>query len=257
MAEQDPSLRERQPWQAAREKDYAWLGEVITKHYRGDDSDVKVLMGGILQAFAGMTVDAYAAMADEFLRAAHHPTLGRRLRDCGYLPMVELLRYLEANEFTTYIASGGDRDFMRPVTADIYGIPAERIIGSSTGLRYQQDDTGGSVVYQAEMDVFDDGPMKPVRIWSRIGRRPIIAGGNSNGDIAMLQYAARPSGPGLRLLILHDDETREFSYTAGAEMSLEQARTQDWTVVSIRNDWATVFADLSEARRPGGARDGV
>ena len=201
MAEQDASLRDRQPWKAAREKDYGWLGGVITKHYHGDDTDVKVLMGGIVRAFAGHD--------------------GRRLRGTGRrvpaqrsstrrsaagsatavtCPMVELLRYLEANGFTVYIASGGDRDFMRPVTGAIYGIPAERVIGSSTGLRYQEDGSGGSVVYQAEMDVFDDGPMKPVRIWSRVGRQPIVAGGNSNGDIPMLQYAGRQSRPGLRLL---------------------------------------------------------
>ena len=243
MAEQDPSLRSRQPWQAARDKDYAWLGGVITKHYHGDESDVKVLMGGILQAFATMSVDTYAELAGRFLQTTPHPTLGRRLRDCTYLPMVELLHYLEANGFSTFIASGGDRDFMRPITEEIYGIPAERIIGTSAGLRYQDDDTGGSVVYQAEMDVFDDGPMKPVRIWSRVGRRPVVAGGNSNGDIPMLRYAGQPGRPGLRLLVLHDDADREFSYTAGAETSLEQARAHDWTVVSIRNDWATVFAD--------------
>jgi phosphoserine phosphatase len=243
MAEQDPSLRARQPWQAARDKDYDWLGGVITRHYHGDDSDVKVLLGGILQAFAAMSVDAYAVAAERFLRTTPHPTLGRQLRDCTYLPMVELLRYLEANGFTTYIASGGDRDFMRPVTEEIYGIPAERIIGTSAALRYQDDDTGGSVVYQAEMETFDDGPMKPVRIWSRIGRRPVVAAGNSNGDIPMLRYAGRPERPGLRLLLLHDDDEREFSYTQGAETSLEQARAHDWTVISIKNDWAAVFAD--------------
>ena len=243
QAEQDPSLRTRQPWQAARDRDYAWLAGVITKHYHGDDSGVKVLLGGLLQAFTEMSVDTYAELAGDFLRTAQHPTLGRLFRESTYLPMVELLRYLEANGFTTYIASGGDRDFMRPVTEEIYGIPAERIIGSSAGLRYHDDDSGGSVVYQAEMDVFDDGPMKPVRIWSRVGRRPVVAGGNSNGDIPMLRYAGRPERPGLRLLILHDDAEREFSYVAGAEASLEQARAQDWTVVSIKNDWATVFAD--------------
>jgi phosphoserine phosphatase len=245
MAEQDSTLRDRQPWKAARDKDYAWLGNVVTKHYHGDDTDVKVLMGGILRAFAGMTVEDYAALADEFLRHQQHPTLGRRFRDCGYLPMVELLRYLEANGFTTYIASGGDRDFMRPVTELIYGIPPERVIGSATGLRYQEDGSAGTLVYLAEMDVFDDGPMKPVRIWSRIGRRPILAGGNSNGDIPMLQHVGGPSGPGLRLLIVHDDERREFSYTAGAERSLELARAEAWTTVSIQNDWSTVFADPS------------
>jgi phosphoserine phosphatase len=247
MAEEDPSLRERQPWKAARDKDYAWLGDVITKHYHGDDSDVKVLMGGIVQAFAGMTVTAYSARADEYLRRAPHPSLGRLMRHCGYRPMVELLRYLEANGFTNYIASGGDRDFMRPVTGEMYGIPPERVIGSSTGLQYQEDGNSGTVVYQAEMDVFDDGPMKPVRIWSRIGRQPLVAGGNSNGDIPMLQYAGAPTTTGLRLLVLHDDHEREFGYTSGAERSLERARAQGWTVVSIKTDWSTVFADAAPA----------
>jgi phosphoserine phosphatase len=243
MAGKDAALRDRQPWKAACEQDFAWLGAVITKHYHGDDSDVQVLMGGIVSAFAGMTVENYAAAADAFLCNGSHPTLGRRLRDCGYRPMIELLRYLEANGFTVFIASGGDRDFMRPVTEEIYGIPVERVIGSSTALRYQEDDSGGSLVYVAELDVFDDGPAKPVRIWSRTGRRPVVAGGNSNGDIPMLQYAGGPS-PALRLLVLHDDPEREFDYTAGAERSLEQAGAADWTVISIKNDWATVFAEI-------------
>jgi hypothetical protein len=159
--------------------------------------------------------------------------------------MIELLSYLEAHGFTNYIASGGDRDFMRPVTEAMYGIPAERIIGSSNGLRYLDDEHGGTVAYAAEMDVFDDGPVKPVRIWSRIGRRPIIAGGNSNGDIPMLRYAGGKSQPALRLLVLHDDADREFDYTAGAEKSLDQAAADDWTVVSIKRDWSTVFSDAS------------
>ena len=245
MAEADSELREEQPWKAAYERDYAWLGDVVTRHYHGDDSGVKVLFGGLLQAFDGMTVDEYAEAAHAFLHDEQHPTLGRSFRDTGYLPMVELLGYLEANGFATYIASGGDRDFMRPVTEAIYGIPAERVVGSATGLRYLEDEEGGNVVYQAAMDVFDDGPIKPVRIWSRIGRRPLIAAGNSNGDIEMLQYAGGRSRPALRLLIDHDDDQREFAYTAGAEKALEQAAAQGWTVVSVKNDWGTVFADLS------------
>ena len=241
MAEADASLRERQPWQAAYEHDYAWLGGAIAKHYHGDDSDVKLLMGGILQAFGGWTVDEYESGATAFLADAEHPTLGRKLRDCGYLPMVELLRYLEANGFTTYIASGGDRDFMRPVAAEIYEIPPERVIGSSNALRYQEDEQGGSVVYEAKPDVFDDGPVKPVRIWSRIGRRPNFAGGNSNGDIPMLQFASGRQ-PGFGLLVLHDDAEREFDYVTGAEDSLERARALGWTVVSVKDDWKTVFA---------------
>jgi phosphoglycolate phosphatase-like HAD superfamily hydrolase len=243
MAEQDPKLRDRQPWKAAHAKDYGWLGGVITRHYAGDDSDVKVLLGGILQAFAGMDVEDYQAAAHRFLHQGRHPTLGRPFAECGYLPMIELLGYLEANGFATYIASGGDRDFMRPVTQAVYGIPSERVIGSSNALRYEPSEHGGSIVYLSEADVFDDGPVKPVRIWSRVGRRPILAAGNSNGDIPMLQFAGGPSRPGLRLLVLHDDPEREFDYTAGAERSLEQAAAQGWTVVSIRRDWATVFGD--------------
>jgi hypothetical protein len=155
--------------------------------------------------------------------------------------MIDLLGYLEANGFTSYIASGGDRDFMRPVTQEIYDIPSERVIGSSNGLRYAPDDHGGSVVYLAEPDYFNDGPVKPVRIWSRVGRRPILAGGNSNGDIEMLRFAGGPSRPGLSLLVLHDDPEREFDYVAGAERSLEEAEARGWTVVSVKRDWATVF----------------
>ena len=237
MADQDPSLRDRQPWKAAYDKDYQWLGDVISRHYAGDDSDLKVLLAGILQAFAGVSVDDYQADAHAFLHNERHPTLGRAFRDCGYKPMVELLDYLAANGFTSYIASGGDRDFMRPVTQAIYRIPS--------------DEHGGSVVYLAEPDVFDDGPVKPVRIWSRVGRRPVVAGGNSNGDIPMLSFAGGPSRPGLRLLVLHDDPAREFDYVAGAERSLEEAKARGWTVVSIRRDWATVFDDATDAAGPG------
>ena len=143
--------------------------------------------------------------------------------------MVELLRYLEANGFATYIASGGDRDFMRSIAHDVYGIPPERVIGSSYGLKYED----GRLVYQKGIDFFDDGPEKPVRIWSRIGRRPAIGGGNSNGDIPMLDFST-----GLRLLVVHDDAEREFDYTGGAENALARG----YTTISVKDDWKTVFA---------------
>ena len=242
MAEKDPELREQQPWKAAHEKDYAWLGEVMTKHYHGDDADLKVLLGGVLHAYGGWPVERYITAADAFLRAGHHPTLGRLFRDCGYQPMVELLQVLTDHGFTNYIASGGDRDFMRAITHDIYDIPPERVIGSSNGLRFEEED--GSLVYLSEPDVFDDGPAKPVRIWSRIGRRPILAAGNSNGDAQMLQFAGGEGRPALRLLVLHDDAEREFDYTSGAEALLETARAEGWTVASMRDDWSTVFAEV-------------
>jgi phosphoserine phosphatase len=219
MADADPSLRRRQPWQAAYGNDYPWLGDAITKHYNGDDSDLEVLIGGVVHAFADWTVEDYAAAADGFLRRGRHPTLGRTFRECGYLPMIELLRHLEANGFTTYIASGGDRDFMRPITEDVYGIPPERVMGSTNALRYASTVGVGSIRYQAQPDVFEDGP-KPLRIWSRVGRRPTLACGNANGDIPMLEFAGERA---LRLLVLHDDPDREFGYTAGAQDALAQA----------------------------------
>jgi phosphoserine phosphatase len=241
MAEQDQALRTRQPWQAAYTRDYGWLGEVITRHYQGDDRDLPVLAAGVLQAFAGVTVEDFEAQADRFLRNTQHPTLGRGYLACGYVPMVELLGYLEAGGFRNYIASGGGRDFMRPISQEVYGVPRQRVIGSSVSLAWNDDGRGGRLVHKPEVDVLDDGPEKPVRIWSRVGRRPLLAAGNSNGDIPMLAFAEQPGRPGLRLLVLHDDPDREFDYLVGAEQALQLARANGWTVVSIKDDWATVF----------------
>ena len=242
MAEADPALREKQPWKAAYERDYAWLGQVMVEHYAGDDTNVRTLLGGVIAAHAGISVDDFERQADTFLRSAQHPTLGRGYLACAYAPMVELLRYLDANGFSNYIASGGGRDFMRPISDEMYGIPRDRVIGSSTALDYAADDSGGSIMRKPEADVLDDGPEKPVRIWSRTGRRPLLAAGNSNGDIPMLDFTQHADKPTLRLLVLHDDAEREFDYTAGAEASLERAQAEGWTVVSIKNDWSTVFA---------------
>jgi phosphoserine phosphatase len=243
MARDDPSLQDQQPYQAAYQNDLKWMGAAMVKHYHGDDSDLKLLMGAVTAAFDTVSVEAYDQLVLSFFGEADHPTLGRAYRTCGYTPMVELLRYLEANGFTNYIASGGDRDFMRPIAGDLYGIPPERVIGSALGLTYQTEGGQTSLVYKAAMDFFDDGPEKPIRIWSRIGRRPILAFGNSNGDMPMLSYAGTDTSPALRLLLLHDDADREFDYTDGAEQALEIAAQQNWTVVSMKNDWNTVFTD--------------
>jgi phosphoserine phosphatase len=236
-----PELRTRQPWQAAYTRDYGWLGQVVDRHYQGDDRELPVLAAGVLQAFAGISVEDFEAQADTFLRGTQHPTLGRGYLACSYRPMVELLGYLEANGFGNYIASGGGRDFMRPISQEVYGVPRERVVGSSTSLAWEPGEGGGRIVRKPELDVLDDGPAKPVRIWSRVGRRPILAAGNSNGDLPMLAFAEQPGRPGMRLLVLHDDPEREFDYTSGAEQALEQARTNRWTVVSVKDDWATVF----------------
>jgi phosphoglycolate phosphatase-like HAD superfamily hydrolase len=243
MAETDPSLQDQQPWKAAYEKDMKWLGAAMIKHYHGDDGDLGLLMAAVPRTIADLSIDDYQREVSAFFEQSEHPVLKRPYRACGYAPMVEMLRYLEGNGFTPYIASGGDRDFMRPIASHIYGIPPERIIGSSQALDFQEREDGNDVLYKSEMEFFDDGPTKPVRIWSRIGRRPVVAGGNSNGDIQMLRFANHPRHPALRLLLLHDDAEREFDYTAGAEDALARADEKGWTVISIKDDWATVFAD--------------
>src|SRR5829696_7059172 len=204
MAEEQSELRERQPWKAAYERDYGWFGTAVAEHYAGDDTNVRTLLAGVLAAHGEMSVDDFEAQADSFLRTVQHPTLGRGYLECAYAPMIELLGYLEANGFSNYIASGGGRDFMRPITQDVYGIPRQRVIGSSAALAYTDDERGGTITHKAEADYLDDGPEKPVRIWSRTGRRPLLAAGNSNGDIPMLRFAFHDDKPTLRLLILHD-----------------------------------------------------
>ena len=172
MAEKDSSLRQKQPWQAAYKKDNAWFSDTVVAHYNGDDSNVKVLLGGVLKAFGDMTVEAFAKLA---------------------------------------------ADFMRPVTQTLYGVPPERVVGSAVKLSFQADDQGATIMRQMEIDFVDDGPAKAVHIWERIGRRPIFAAGNANGDIPMLQYTDTNAQSSLCLLVNHDDAAREFDYTAGAE----------------------------------------
>jgi haloacid dehalogenase-like hydrolase len=195
MVQQDPPLRDQQPWKAAVEKDWTWFRTAITKHYSGDESDIPALSKGVLSAFEGLTTEDFAGRAAAFLRTGSHPTLKRLYRDCVYAPMIELLRFLEAHRFTNYIVSGGGRDFIRQVADEIYGIPKERVIGSSTSITFRERGDGGELLLKAKLDVFDDGAMKPPRIWSRIGKRPILAAGNSNGDIRCCNSPTRRSGP--------------------------------------------------------------
>jgi phosphoglycolate phosphatase-like HAD superfamily hydrolase len=241
MAQADPELRDRQPWKAAYERDYGWLGKVLAEHYAGDETNVRTLLAGVLAAFGGITVEDFEAKSDAFLRTAQHPTLGRGYLECAYRPMVELLDLLDANGFSNYIASGGGRDFMRPISQEVYGIPRDRVIGSATTFQYTSNNRGGTITHKAEADYLDDGPQKPIRIWSRTGRRPVLAAGNSNGDIPMLEFTHHQDRPVLRLMVLHDDPQREFEYTSGAEQALDQATASGWTVVSMKNDWGTIF----------------
>ncbi|MHA7662299.1 HAD family hydrolase [Mycolicibacterium sp. HS_4_1] len=228
----DPALAARQPYAAAASGDLEWFGAAVTKHYQGDDSDLRILAVGVLSADDAITVGELAGRVTTFFSEVRHPTLDRPYTSCGYVPMIELLRYLESNGFTCYIASGGGRDFMRPVTGAMYGVPPERVIGSSVALQYKD----GELYTTSRPEFLDDGPVKPARIWGRTGRQPIFAAGNSNGDIEMLEYSRC-----FRLLVRHDDADREFDYIAGAERVLELAKTEGWTVASMQSDWAEVF----------------
>ena len=129
----------------------------------------------------------------------------------------------------------------RPISYEVYGIPRERVIGSAIAFEYVSDEHGGAITRRPEADYLDDGPQKPIRIWSRVGRRPLLAAGNSNGDIQMLEFTRHQDKPFLRLLVLHDDAEREFDYTVGAEQALERAHADAWTVIGMKSDWATIF----------------
>jgi phosphoserine phosphatase len=250
MATADPKLRDRQPWKAAYEHDNDWLGTVITEHYAGDDTKAQTLLRGVSAAYAGISVEDFEAKADAFLRGTQHPTLGRRYLETAYAPMVELLGYLQANGFSNHIVSGSGADFMRPITQEMFGIPRERVIGSTTALEYASNDKSGTLTLGGKLGFLDDGPQKPIHIWTRVGRRPLLAGGNSNGDLPMLDFPQPEDKPSLRLLVLHDDAEREFAYTSGAEKALSEANTRGLTVVSMKRDFKTVF----EPQATGNAR---
>ena len=249
QAAKDPALRDKQPWKAVFEKDYKWVSEVISKHCNGDDSDLKLMSRGLLEAYAGESIDSFAEKSEEFLRSAQNPVLKRPYLETAYTPMVELLRYLSVNGFITYIASASGRDFMRPITEELYGVPPSRVIGSSAALEYRTENGVGNIYHKPQIDVFDDGPEKAVRIWSRIGKRPIVAVGNSNGDIQMMEFTAHPSHPSLCLVVSHDDNERDIAYTAGAERLIEIAKAKGWTIAGVKDDWRNVFGKkVSSAR---------
>ena len=181
MADARPELRDRQPWKAAYERDYAWLGALMDQHYAGDDTNVKVLARGILAAYEGVSVNDFEAQSAEFLRGTQHPTLGRGYLECAYAPMIDLLDFLSENGFTNYIASGGGRDFMRPITQEVYGIPQRARDRKQRGARLHQRRPPRHPHAPAVPDTWTTGPRSP----SISGAEPDavrVAGGNSNGD---------------------------------------------------------------------------
>ncbi|WP_349607144.1 HAD family hydrolase [Cupriavidus sp. DF5525] len=200
----------------------------------------------IAKANSGMSVDEYDRTIRDWLAKARHPKFNRPFTELVYQPQLELLNYLRDNGFKTYIVSGGTIDFMRPWSQVVYGIPPEQVIGSSQAVRYMVRDGKPVLVRDARLDFIDDGPGKPVGIYRHIGRRPILAVGNSDGDLQMLEYTTGGDGARMAVLVHHDDAEREFAYDRQSKVgkldkALDMARAKGWTVVSMKQDWEQVY----------------
>jgi phosphoserine phosphatase len=229
-----PEWKDRQPFKAILEKDRSHFAHL----------DVEELLGFYLATHGDVTKDEFQEVSAKFLATAKHPKFGVLYKQLTYQPMVELVRYLQAHGFRVYICSGGDVDFMRTVSQEIYGIPSENVIGTSVVYEAREVDDKLVLYRTAKLRSFNDKLNKPVNIWLRIGKRPILSAGNvrSGGDIAMLRYCQGTKGRTLQLMVNHDDDVREFAYAEKDGESLAAARKYGWQVVSMKNDWQRVFA---------------
>jgi len=236
LADADPSLKSRELFGAYLNHDMP----AIVKFGK------KGLMEVGAFVHAGMTEDEFRTYARDWLATSKHPKLGRLFTQLTYLPQVELLAYLRASGFKTFIVSGGGIDLIRAFAEERYGIPPEQVIGSSVKTRFELQEAKGEIVKLPELNSFDDREVKPANINLHIGRRPILAFGNSDGDLAMLRYCLTGPGPRLGLVLHHDDSAREFAYDRDFKLSplveaLDRAEDYGITLVSMKGDWRTVF----------------
>jgi phosphoserine phosphatase len=236
LAAADPTLLEQPGYKAAAAGDLAYFGSL----YPGN---IPELMKLVFDTHAGMTQAEFEALAAAFLSQGIHPRYGVPFKQLTYQPMTELIRYLEAHDFKVFIASAGGMSFVRPVAEEIYGIARERVIGSNITFETRMTENG-PVLYRKPglLDPVDDGPGKPINIELHIGRRPILAAGNADGDLHMLWYSEMNPYKSLQLLVHHDDAEREYAYDQGAEKALQLAGERGWTVISIEHDFRQVFA---------------
>jgi phosphoglycolate phosphatase-like HAD superfamily hydrolase len=217
--------------------------------------DLKTALGGgektMLELLAathtGMTSDEFEKTVHEWVATDRHPKFKRLYTECVYQPMLELLAYLRANGFKTYIVSGGGIEFMRPWTERVYGIPPEQVVGSSSRVKLETRDGKPVLMKLPEIGSIDDGPGKPININLHIGRRPTMAFGNSDGDLQMLQWTTAGDGPRFGLIVHHTDAQREWAYDRQSHIgkldkALDEAQARGWTVVDMKNDWKTIFA---------------
>jgi len=205
---------------------------------------------GILEMVAathsGMGIDEFDNNVSEWIVTAKHPKTGKRFTEMIFQPMLELLEFLRANGFKTYIVSGGGIEFMRPWTEEIYGIPPEQVVGSSLKLKYEVRDGKPVIVKLGEIDLIDDQAGKPVGIQRNIGRRPIFAAGNSDGDFQMLEWTTSGNGPSLGLLVHHTDAAREYAYDRDSHIGklgkgLDEAPQRGWLLIDMKNDWKSIY----------------
>jgi hypothetical protein len=211
--------------------------------------DVKAVLAGgqkaaleiVMATHAGMTTSEFEKIVKDWIATARHPQTQRLYTEMVYQPMLELLAFLRANGFKTFIVSGGGIEFMRPWADPVYGIPPEQIVGSSIKTRYEMRADGPVLVRLPEVNFIDDKEGKPIGINSHIGRRPLAAFGNSDGDIQMLEWATAGKGTRLALLVHHTDAEREYAYNEGAVKALAEAQAKGWTVVNMKQDWKVIY----------------
>lgn len=236
LAPQHPEWQTTQPFKAVLEDDLAGVAA----------TGVQGLMDVSLATHAGMTAEAFSELAHDWITTTLHPRFDRPFVECVYQPQLELLAYLRANGFKTFISSGGGMAFMRPITEEAYGIPPEQVVGSSVVAAYEIVDGEPTLVRKPEINFINDKADKPVGIYQHIGRRPILAFGNSEGDRQMIEFTTTGGGRRLGLFLHHTDAEREYAYDREGHIgvlnqSLDQAEEKGWIIVDMKNDWKTVF----------------
>jgi phosphoglycolate phosphatase-like HAD superfamily hydrolase len=240
MAPQHPEWKDKEPFSSLLK------GDLKSALAGGERSILEIVMA----THSGMTTAEFETQVRNWLATARHPKTGRPYTEMVYQPMLELLAHLRANGFKTYIVSGGGIEFMRPWTEAVYGIPPEQVVGSSIRTRYEVREGTPVLLRLPEINFIDDKAGKPVGINQHIGRRPILAFGNSDGDFQMLEWVTSGTGPRLGVLLHHDDAEREWAYDRESSIGklargLDEAGKRGWQVVSMKEDWATVFPPAS------------
>jgi len=235
LAPQHPEWKDKEPFASVLKDD------VKRALAGGEHALVEMAMA----THAGMTTEEFEKIVTDWIAGAKHPKTGRPYTDMVYQPMLELLAYLRANGFKTFIVSGGGIEFMRPWTEKVYGIPPEQVIGSSIKTKFEMRDGKPVLVRLPEIDFIDDKAGKPVGIHEHIGRRPIAAFGNSDGDLQMLQWTAAGKGARFCLYVHHTDAEREWAYDRTSHIGkldkgLDEAKAKGWTVVDMKDDWKII-----------------